>query len=168
MKPILCLFFIAQLTSLAAQEKSHDFSQIDHVIKTLYCVISGPAGDRDWNLFRSLFHQKAIMGATSKNKEGEKVFNSFTPEEYVQRNGAVFKNRGFFEEEIERITHQYGGVAQVFTSYQYQFEKEGPIIAKGINCVQLAFIKDRWYITQIIWEAESEGNPLKKLKTKDK
>ena len=163
MKKIFFLLILIIGIKAQAQKNVNDFKTIDNVIKVLYNVISGPAGDRDWDLFKSLFHEKAIMGTTGTNKEGVKVFNYFTPNDYVDRNGPAFKSRGFFEEELERITHQYGGVAQVFTSYQYRFEKEGEIIKRGINCIQLAFEKDRWYITQIIWEAETDDNKLPRL-----
>jgi hypothetical protein len=163
MKNIIIILLLFSGNLAEAQKKSNDFSTIDNVIHVLYDVISGPAGDRDWDLFKALFHEKAIMGATGKNKDGVKVLNYFTPSEYVERNGPAFKARGFFEEELERITNQFGGVAQVFTSYQYRFEKGGEIMKRGINCVQLAFEKDRWYITQIIWEAETPENKLPKL-----
>ncbi len=164
MKHLIWIFLLVVVTKIDAQEKPNDFSKIDNVINVLYGVISGPAGDRNWVLFKSLFHEKAIMGTTGTNKEGIKIFNHFTPDDYVQRNGPAFKTRGFFEEEIERVTNQFGGVAQVFTSYQYRFEKGGEIQKRGINCVQLAFEKDRWFITQIIWEGESANNMLPKLK----
>jgi hypothetical protein len=147
-----------------SHEKTPDFSKIDNVINTLYSVISGPAGERDWDLFRSLFHEKAIMGNTGFNREGKRAFGHFTPDGYVERNAPFFKTRGFFEEELERITNEYGGIAQVFTSYQFRFEKKGDIIQRGINSVQLIFENERWYITQLFWEAESERVPLRKLK----
>ena len=63
-------------------------------------------------------------------------------------------------EEIARKTQIFGGVAQVFTSYQYKLKADGPIEKQGINCIQLAREKGRWWITNIIWEAASEKNPL--------
>ena len=50
----------------------------------------------------------------------------------------------------------FGGVAQVFTAYGYRFSEDGPIEKKGINCINLAFEQGRWWITNIIWEAESD------------
>lgn len=40
-----------------------DVAEIDGIIKALYDVISGPAGPRDWNRFRSLYHPEAYMAA---------------------------------------------------------------------------------------------------------
>ncbi|GAB4510279.1 MAG: hypothetical protein Tsb004_12820 [Allomuricauda sp.] len=162
-KICLSLLFLISISSYA-QEPTTDFSKIDNVVNTLYNVISGPAGERDWSLFRSLFHEKALMGSTGFTREGNRAFGYFTPEGYIERNAPFFKERGFYEEELERITNKYGGIAQVFTSYQFRFEEKGEVVQRGVNSIQLIYEKDRWYITQLFWEGESEKVPLQSLK----
>jgi hypothetical protein len=152
----VCLFVMSNLSAQTMER----YAEIDPVIKDLYAVISGPAGERDWVKFNQLFHETAMMGATQVSEEGESTFVDFTPAQYIERNGAFFEKNGFFEEEIARKTQVFGGVAQVFTAYQYRLKVEGPVAKQGINCIQLAKEKGRWWITNIIWEAASEGNPL--------
>src|SRR5690349_17676023 len=56
-----------------------DVESIDAIMAALYGVISGPAGERDWNRFRSLFLPEARMGAVRKTPEGKFAAASFTP-----------------------------------------------------------------------------------------
>lgn len=160
MKPLLlaltCLFLFSDLTAQSTER----YQEIDPLIIDLYDVISGPSGARDWAKFNSLFHSEAMMGATQVQEDGTRAFVYFTPTQYIERSGKFFEENGFFEEEIARKTQVFGGVAQVFTSYQYKLKADGPIAKQGINCIQLAREKGRWWITNIIWEAASEQNPL--------
>ncbi len=162
MKHFLILLLFCFAIDLQAQEKQAQFSEIDELIETVYSVISGPKGERDWSLFQSLFHEKAIMGMTLEQK-GEAFFKAISPEEYIKMNSPMFKDRAFYEVEIDRKVNKYGGVAQVFSSYQFGFEKD-KFIQKGINSFQLVFADGRWYITQLIWQPETPELPLPSFK----
>jgi predicted metalloprotease with PDZ domain len=136
-----------------------DVSEIDGIIKALYGVISGPAGQRDWNRFRSLFYSGATMGAVVKTPQG-KSFQKFTPEEYIKMNDPHFKQIAFYEKELGRKVNTFGNIAQVFTTYEYTLETPKPIKQKGINSVELIRDNNRWYITSITWDEESTENPI--------
>src|SRR5947208_15952213 len=41
--------------------RPEDVKSIDNILAALYGVISGPAGERDWNRFRSLFLPQARL-----------------------------------------------------------------------------------------------------------
>ena len=157
---IIPLFFSCVFTIAQSSEKSNDFSKIDQVITSLYGVISGPAGERDWELFKSLFHENGSMGAIRLNAEGKRDFLYFDPEGYIDRNGGFFKQNGFYEEEIGREVKVFGGVAQVFTAYQFRINDQKEIAQRGINCIQLVFENNRWYITNIVWDTESDTNKI--------
>ncbi len=148
------IFLSAHISGQAQTEQELD--QLGTIVDTLYDVISGPKGERAWDKFRSLFHATARMGAIVKNGAGELVFFSLTPEEYIERNGPFFKKSDFFEEELVRQVNIFGGVAQVFTSYQFRLGLEGPPEQRGINCIHLVQEKGRWWIRDIIWQAETE------------
>src|SRR5213083_2708665 len=122
MKKLLLLFaaviFIsthsmAQTTPKEADPK--DVASLDAIMKAVYDVISGDAGQkRDWDRFRSLFHKDARMIPSGKNKEGVIGARAFTPEEYITRSSPFMEKEGFFERELARRTDQYGSIAQVF------------------------------------------------------
>src|SRR5437868_3729856 len=49
----------AMVPKQVPEAKPEDVDTIDHVMAATYDVISGPAGERDWNRFRSLFYKDA-------------------------------------------------------------------------------------------------------------
>lgn len=136
------------------------YSDINTVITELYNVISGPSGERDWVLFKSLFHSNATMGAIRVSNTGERNFVYFTPDEYISRNDGFFKTNDFYEKELGRKVNLFGGLAQVFTAYEYRLNYNQKIKVRGVNCIQLIFEKERWFITSIVWEEESAKNKI--------
>jgi hypothetical protein len=139
-----------------------DVESIDAILKALYGVISGPAGqDRDWNRFRSLFAPKAQMVAVISRKNGTTMSRFMTPEEYVQNSGPYLKANGFFEQEIARKTDAFGDIAQVFSTYESRkaATDEKPF-ARGINSIQLMKDKERWFVVSIFWCEETEARPI--------
>ena len=155
---VLCLSSLA--VAQGGSEQTEDQKAINSLITSLYDVISGPAGERDWDRFRSLFHEQAIMGTVGKAKDGISYLNNFDPEGYIEKNGPFFEKNGFFEEEIGRTTNIFGGLAQVFTAYHFRLAEDGPIVRRGINSIQLVKHDDRWVITQLIWQEETEELPI--------
>ncbi len=133
-----------------------DVSEIDQLIKTLYAVISGPAGPRDWKRFRSLFHTDAYMAAFNAKRELRK----FSPVQYIQNNGPFFMQNSFNEKEIGRKVNQFGNVAQVFTSYEFVAGTNPPTNKRGINSIELVKEKGRWFIMSITWDEESKDQPI--------
>jgi hypothetical protein len=66
---------------------------------------------------------------------------------------------GFTEDELYRIVNTYGAGAQVFSTYESHFtNKNGEQeITQGINCIQLFFDGDRYYIVSIFWDANAKN-----------
>ncbi|MDX1408118.1 MAG: hypothetical protein R3330_08295 [Saprospiraceae bacterium] len=161
MKYVIALCLSLSLVYNSASQDS-DVASVDAIITALYDVISGPAGERDWDRFRSFFKENAIMGAMAPTREGGLVYRAMTPESYLQNNGPYFLENGFWETEIGREVHQFGELAHVFTTYQFVLgdDPKGPVARRGINSVQLVFEQDRWWIVSIQWNSEREDNPL--------
>ena len=148
----------AAATIPAANPK--DVDTIDAIMAALYNVISGPAGERDWNRFRSLFLPEARMGAVRKKPDGAFSASSFTPDGYVERAGSYFKEHAFFESELSRKTEQFGQEAHVFSTYESRNAKDEKPFARGINSLQLFNDGKRWYVVSIFWDEERADNPL--------
>src|SRR5947209_20176373 len=79
-----------------------DVTTIESTVAALYDVISGPAGKRNWDRFRSLFIPGARLIANGVRPTGEVVSRVMTVEDYAQRNGPFFEKQGFFEREAAR------------------------------------------------------------------
>lgn len=137
-----------------------DVRSIDAVIKAVYSVISGPAGERDWDRFHSLFKPDAGMGAMAPTKGGSLTYKRMTPKEYQEMNAPYFSQYGFYEEEIGRETSIFGEVAHVWSAYEFKSSPEGATQQRGINSIQLVFDQGRWWVTNILWNSERPGNPI--------
>lgn len=158
---IIVFFLLTSSVSFCQQKNySQDVQSIDNIIASLYDVISGdPGTDRDWSRFRNLFKPEAKLIPTRKDDGGGFIIKPMSLEEYIQ----LFSSRistGFFERELNRKIEEYGTIAHVFSIYETKEKKDGPVTNRGINSIQLFKDKDRYYIVNIYWCAESMGFPL--------
>jgi hypothetical protein len=155
---ILCLFqFSVVFSQVDSTQLKNDVSSIDSILAAMYDVISGPAGPRDWNRFRNLYHAKAYMGAIYNKPDGTMGYRTFTPEEYIVRSTPFMNEKSFYEKELGREVMHFKNLISVFSAYQYETPDKKQ---RGINSVQLIFSENRWWISCVIWEEESKDNPL--------
>jgi hypothetical protein len=165
-----CLFLLsgfllaAQLvTAQTAEEKyGSKVQSLDSTLSTLYSVISGEKGEeRNWELFRYLFHEEAKLIPSGKSKEGKIGARYMTAEDYIHSSGKWLVENGFFEKEISREVQQFGGMAHVFSTYAaYRSESDKAPFMRGINSIQLMYDGTRWWIINIYWTPETEEHPL--------
>jgi hypothetical protein len=146
-------------TTVAA--KTTDVATMDSTVAALYDVISGPAGKRDWDRFRSLFISGARLIPTSPRPTGEVGSRVLTVDEYIQRAGALFEKEGFFEREASRQVERFGNIAHIFSTYESRHAKDDPKpFQRGINSIQMMNDGQRWWIVTIFWQGEDEKNPI--------
>jgi hypothetical protein len=163
---------MGQQTSNQIKEANRaDVSSIDAIMKAVYDVISGNAGQkRDWDRFRTLFHPSARLIPTGKNPQTNMVgARASTPEEFITRSSPFMEKEGFFEKEIARRTDLYGNIAQVFSTYvTYHTLTEKTPFQRGINSFQLLNDGKRWWVLTIYWQGETKENPIPKKYLKSK
>ena len=155
----------------APEANPADVASIDSIIKAVYDVISGDAGQtRDWNRMRSLFHRDARLIPSGKNPNtGVVGARAVTPDEYIKRNEPFFAKEGFYEREMARRTEIFGNIAHVFSTYESLHKKDDKTpFARGINSIQLLNDGKRWWIMTIYWQAETPETPLPKEYLKSK
>lgn len=161
----LVLFLYSQLQATVTDSipaRMEDVSSVDAIIKAVYDVISGPAGEkRNWDRMRTLFVPDARMIATGKRPGGEAVKRTMSPEEYITSSGPFLESNGFFENEIGRKTERYGSIVHVFSTYESRKTKEDekPFM-RGINSFQLWNDGKRWWVITILWESETKDSPI--------
>jgi hypothetical protein len=163
MKALLTFFIsVAAFQILPAQNKdySKDVASPDAIITALYDVISGgPGVARDWDRFRYLFKPETRLIPTRKTAEGQLITQALTPEEYV----TLFASRipaGFYERELHRNSEQYGTVTHAFSTYEAREKIDGPVVARGVNSIQLFNDGKRYYVVTVFWCPEAMGFPL--------
>ena len=150
------------LSAQVPAPKPDDVKSIDSILAAVYNVISGPAGERDWNRFRSLFLPGATLTSAGKDREGNIHVRPLTVEGYVTGAGGYSAQHGFFESPIVSRLQKFGNVAQVFCSYESRGAAGDAPFARGINSFQLAYDGKRWWIVSILWDEERPDNPLPK------
>jgi len=139
-----------------------DVSSMDAILKSLYDVISGPAGQkRDWDRFRSLFYEGARLIPATKPADGPPRARVLDVEGYVTRASGNMSSQGFYEKEVARRVDQFGSIAQVFSTYESRrAADDAKPFARGINSIQLYHDGTRYWIITIFWDAERADNPL--------
>jgi len=148
-----------QPTTIAA--KTTDVATMDSTVAALYDVISGPAGKRDWDRFRSLFIPGARLIPTGPRPTGEVGARVLTVEDYIQRASEFFDKQGFFEREASRQVERFGNIAHIFSTYESRHAKDDPKpFQRGINSIQLMYDGKRWWVVTIFWQAEDDKNPI--------
>lgn len=142
--------------------RTEDVSSMDAILRALYDVISGPAGQkRDWNRFRSLFIPGARLIPTGGRPGGGAGTRVLTPEDYVTRAGPNLERDGFFEKEIARKTEMFGNIAHAFSTYESRRNASDPApFSRGINSIQLLKDGDRWSVVTIYWDSERAENAI--------
>ena len=148
-----------------------DVASIDAIMKAVYEVISGDAGQkRDWDRFRSLFHKDAKLIPSGKNPQtGVTGARYMTPNDYAERSGPMLEQNGFHEREMTRHVDQFGNIAQVFSSYESFRKKDDKApFMRGINSFQLLYDGKRWWVMNIFWQQESPESPIPKEYVKSK
>ena len=160
---------IASHPEWPAAKNPADVDTVDHLMASLYDVISGSAGQqRDWNRFRSLFLPDARMGvirpdvpaiADKPARKGDAVL--FTPDTYVERDDPVFKTMSFFERTVANRIETFGNLTSVWSTYESRHDpSDAQPFARGINSLQIIHAQGRYWIANIIWDDERQGLTL--------
>ncbi len=149
------------MSSAPASARPGDVDSIEHILAAVYDVISGPAGKRDWDRFRSLFYSGARLIPTRRDDKGVASAHVITPDEYAQRGQAFFDREGFFERSVANRIETWDTIAHVWSTYESRHAKDDARpFARGINSFQLFNDGSRWWILSIYWEAEDSTHPL--------
>jgi hypothetical protein len=137
-----------------------DADSIDHIIAAVYDAISGPAGPRDWDRFRSFFYPGARMIPSRRDDKGAVTARVSSPDEYATRAQDFFSKEGFFENSVANRVEQWDHIAHVWSTYESRHAKGEKPFARGINSFQLLNDGTRWWILTIYWESEDPSHPL--------
>ena len=150
----------AELAAKVPAPKPDDVKSIDAIMHAAYDVISGPAGSRDWNRFRSLFLPQARFTQVGKSPDGSTFIISWGEDEFIRDAATVFASDPFYENAIVNQPETFGGMTQVLSSYESHRSPGDKPFDRGVNSFQLLNDGKRWWIVSIFWDSERPGNPL--------
>jgi len=141
--------------------RAEDVGSIDGMMKAFYEVISRPAGQpRQWSRDRSLYIADIRFVSMSVDKAGHPRAHVVSHPQYVDESNAILMREGFYESEIHRVTQKFGNIAHVFSTYESLLKAGGPVIARGINSIELFYDGKRWWIASAVWDDERPDNPI--------
>ena len=143
------------LMLLAPLVHGADSDSIESITKALYDTISGPAGTRDWDRFRSLFADGGRLVTMVNGKS-----TVFTVDEYIKRAGGNMSRGGFFESEVARRVESFGKMAHVFSTFESRTEPKAQPFERGINSFQLVKEASGWKVLTILWDNEHSSGVL--------
>lgn len=145
-----------------SQDFSSDVKSIDAIIKASYNVVSGEKGaKRQWERDLYLHHPNAVYSFTDRqNEETKQVVMSIN--DFHNETDDMILKTAFYEEEISREVRLFGNIAQVWSTYETRLQKDGPVMRRGINSIQLFYENNRWYIISWIFDKELESNKIPK------
>lgn len=158
--PTTPMFSPAELSAKVPAPKPADVNSPDAIIHAAYDVISGPAGPRDWNRFRSLFLPQARFTEVGKSPDGSTFIVSWGLEEFIRDAGELFSKDPFYETGIVNVPSGFGGMRQVLSSYESRRALSAKPFQRGVNSFQVLNDGKRWWIVSIFWDSERPGNPL--------
>lgn len=135
-----------------------DVASEDAIIQALYDVISGPAGPRDWDRMRSLFLPDARLIPTGRGQDSTYRIRVLTLDGYITSSGPYFAREGFFEREVANRREAFGQIVHRFSTYESRHSPgDAEPFARGINSIQLFDDGKRWWVVNIMWDAERPG-----------
>jgi len=151
-----------------AAKNPGEVDTVDHLVDSLYGVVSGPAGQRDWDRFRALFVPDGRLAwivpesAATKDKparKGDAVF--LTPDMFVQQNDPYFKTNGFFERSIVKRVEEFGNLVEVWSTKESRDAKDDvQPSSRGIDSFQIVYTHGRFWIANLIFDDERPGVAL--------
>lgn len=122
----------------------------------MYDSICFERGERpDWQRQCELF----APGARMVRVTDEGVFE-FDLESYRRNLDAMIDSGAlpsFWEAEIWRETHLFGEVAHVLSAYETRSTREGDLINRGVNSIQLFQRDGRWWISAMLWRRDGKS-----------
>jgi hypothetical protein len=140
-----------------------DVSSVDAILNAAYDVISGPAGKRDWDRFRSLFIPEARFIIAQARQGGSVGAEVLDTQSFIAGFTEFVGTNGFYERDIARRVERYGNIAHVFSTYESRHKaSDRQPFQRGINSFQLLNDGKRWWIVDIYCQEESPHNPIPK------
>ena len=138
--------------------KAEDVKTVQAIVASLYSVISGGKGvARDWDRFKSLFVPGArLVPIRMARGSGHNDPIFLSPEDYIERSSGAL-NEGFVESSVANRVEEFGNIVHVWSTYESRHEAGGAAFARGINSIQLVKDGERYWIVQVMWDAERPG-----------
>ncbi|WLT30996.1 hypothetical protein [Geothrix sp. PMB-07] len=130
-----------------------DVVDLDGIMKAFYDVVNvAPDGPRQWGRDRTLYSpwiRFVGIGHEVDIWDHQRLVDETEP----------MVRAGFREREIHRVTHRYGNIATVLSTYETESGPEHTL-SRGVNSLQLYHDGRRWWIASVTWQSETKEHPI--------
>jgi hypothetical protein len=141
-----------------------DVCSVEAIIAALYEAISFPPnGLPNWDRVRTLF----IPGARLiPPRREEQEYPIMSVEEFVEWGNQLAETAGlyavgFYEKQVAHTDESFGNIVHVFSTYESRCTPADPQpFERGINSIQLAWDRGRWWVVTVFWDIEAEDKPI--------
>ncbi|MEM6287951.1 MAG: hypothetical protein AAF845_12410 [Bacteroidota bacterium] len=163
----LALLLLA-VPAFAQEANPADVASPEAIVAAVYASLDrAPGEDHDWDRFLTLYHPDARLLPNPEQMNGaERVF---TPREYADYYINLYasvdflgspNDQGFSEAQVHHVTHRFGDVATVFSTYEKSIYQGEEMLGRGINSFQLVFREGRWWVVSVAWDEEDGAGPV--------
>jgi hypothetical protein len=140
---------------------TQDVGSVDAIIASMYALISGPPGERDWDRLRNLYLPGARLIPTGWRPNGEDGLRVLDIEQYIGTIRPHLLREGFFETEVARRVEAWSGLVHAFSTYESRRQPaDARPFVRGINSIQLLQREGRWWVVTVFWDNESAATPI--------
>ena len=129
-------------------------NDLDAIIAAMYESVCYEAGGHpDWKTDEEIFAPGARM--VRINDSGVFEFDMPSYRENFEQMISSGELPSFWEGEIWRETRLFGDMAHVLSAYETRRTRNGPLLNRGVNSIQLFYDGSRWWIVTIYCQHES-------------
>lgn len=154
----LLSLFLGTVTVTSAESESHaeDWSSPRSIIHALHETVSADPGEaRDWDRYRNLFLDGAMMSMAVKSARMPGIIAA-TPEELIEQTEANYAATGFHEIPLVVEITEYGAMAVAINSFEVKLRRDDPEpLMRGLNHTQFLHDGERWWIVSNVSTVES-------------
>ncbi len=159
MKYFLAILFVSFSFTTTAQTKKipHEeaIKTIDGTLTRMLQLLSVEKGNTiDTKSLKKLFLVHATFSVRSPDESYPNPFETVNLEDFLESLSDNYYEQGFEEKEISKVVNEFNGIANVFQSF-IGLDSEGNS-ERGVNSYQLVYLKDRWWIANMIWTLETD------------
>lgn len=155
---LLCVIFCIPLAGLAQPKKApvtESVKTIDGILTKMLSLLSVKKGETvDIKTLETLFLPEATFSVRAPDDSYKIKFETVGLKDFIASLKDSYYESGFLEIETGKVVNEFNGIANVFQSF-YGKDSEGNE-ERGINSYQLVYLKNRWWITNMIWTFETD------------
>jgi hypothetical protein len=129
--------------------------QLDTLIHAMYESICFARGGRpDWARVGEIFAPGARLVRITDDGVFEFDLRAYRRDlEGMIDSGAMTE---FWEGELWRETREFGELAHVLSAYETRRSRDGEILGRGVNSIQLFRRDGRWWVSALLWRREGK------------